>query len=213
MNITMLVYPGMTPLDLMGPLQAWSMWPGTTIQIVWKDTNPVMTDTGLALVPTHSFENAFEAPDILFVPGGAAPTIALLEDQEVVDFLRECGSKAVWKTSVCTGALLLGAAGLLKGFRATTHWVAHDMLESFGAIPTKSRWVIDGGRATGGGVTAGIDFGLALVAEIAGEEAAKTIQLAMEYDPQPPYDAGTPERAGPVLTAKVISGFSSSAPV
>ncbi len=208
MNITMMVYPGMTPLDLMGPLQAWSLWPGTNIQIVWKDTNPVMTDTGMALVPTHSFADAFDAPDILFVPGGATPTIALMEDEEVLEFLRQRGSKAAWKTSVCTGALLLGAAGLLTGFRATTHWVAHAMLESFGAIPVKSRWVIDGDRATGGGVTAGIDFGLALIAEIDGEDVAKTVQLAMEYDPQPPFLAGTPEQAGAELTEQVIKGFS-----
>lgn len=195
MKISMLVYPGMTPLDLMGPLQAWSMWPGSDIQIIWKTTDPVPTDTGMSLLPTHTFSDSFAVPDILFAPGGTAGTFAVMQDKEVTDFLAERGAAAGWVTSVCTGALVLGAAGLLQGYRATTHWLALDMLSQFGADPVKQRWVIDRNRATGGGVTAGIDFGLALVAEIDGEQAAKTIQLTMEYAPQPPFQCGTPELA------------------
>lgn len=207
----MLVYPGMTPLDLMGPLQTWSQLPEVDIQIVWKNTEPVMTDTGMAIVPTHSFADAFENPDILFAPGGTKATMDLMQDAETIQFLKERGETATWVTSVCTGALLLGAAGLLKGYKATTHWAAIGFLEGLGAIATEGRYVIDRNRATGGGVTAGIDFGLALAAEIAGEEVAKSIQLAMEYSPQPPFTSGTPDEASPEILQRVLESFASAA--
>ena len=207
MKILMLAYPGFTPLDLMGPLQAWSMWPEAEIQVVWKTTAPIPTDTGLSLVPTHSFDNCFENPDILFAPGGTQPTIDLMSDLEVMAFLKDKGAKAQWVTSVCTGALLLGAAGLLEGYKATTHWAAHSYLEAFGAIPSEGRYVIDRNRATGGGVTAGIDFGLALVARIAGDELAKTIQLAMEYSPKPPFNSGSPAEASAETIERVKGIF------
>lgn len=207
MNISMLVYPDMTPLDLLGPLQAWSMWPGTQIQIVWKNTQAVPTDTGMAVVPTHSFDQAFDAPDILFAPGGAAGTFAVLEDSDVIAFMADRGSRASWVSSVCTGALVLGAAGLLDGYKATTHWLALDMLPKFGAQAVKRRWVIDRNRATGGGITAGIDFGLAIIAEIDGEQAAKNVQLIMEYSPQPPFQCGTPDEADPETIAQVRMAF------
>ena len=207
MKISMLVYPDMTPLDLLGPLQAWSLLPGTDIQIVWKNTQPVPTDTGMAVVPTHSFDQAFAEPDILFSPGGAAGTMAVLEDRDVMAFMAERGSRAAWVTSVCTGALVLGAAGLLSGYRATTHWLALDMLPQFGAEPVKSRWVLDRNRATGGGITAGIDFGLAIIAQVAGEQAARNIQLIMEYAPQPPFRCGTPDEADEETIAQVRSAF------
>jgi cyclohexyl-isocyanide hydratase len=143
MKIVMLAYPGFTPLDLMGPLQVWSAWPGTEIQVVWKTTNPISTDTGMSIVPTHSFENCFDTPDILFAPGGAKPTIDLMADVEVMAFLKDKGAKAQWVTSVCTGALLLGAAGLLKGYKATTHWAAVSYLKTFGPTSTQGRYVID----------------------------------------------------------------------
>jgi cyclohexyl-isocyanide hydratase len=208
MKICMLVYPGMTPLDLMGPLQAWSMWPGVEIQIVWKTTDPIMTDTGMAIVPTHTFANSFKTPNILFAPGGTKPTFDLMSDEDVMDYLRDRAANADWITSVCTGALLLGAAGLLKGYKATTHWVAHKSLTNFGAIPTEGRYIIDRNRATGGGVTAGIDFGLALMAQIAGEDIAKTVQLAMEYSPKPPFKSGHPSEAPPEIVELVLAGFS-----
>ena len=203
----MLAYPGMTPLDLIGPLQAFSQLPDSNIQIAWKNTDPVMTDTGMAMVPTHRFSESFEAPDILFAPGGTKATFDLSKDEATLDFLRQKSANASWVTSVCTGAILLGAAGLLKGYKATTHWAAMDYLSAYGAIPTKGRYVIDRNRVTGGGVTAGIDFGLALIAKIVSDEVAQTIQLAMEYSPQPPFKSGTPEEASPEILQGVVTRF------
>ena len=204
MKFLMLVYPGMTPLDMMGPLQAWSQIPEAEIEIVWKTTDPIPTDTGLSVVPTHTFETACENPDVLFVGGGTKPTMELMQDAETIQFLKDRGQHAKWITSVCTGALILGAAGLLDGYKATTHWAAVPMLEGLGATPTEGRYVIDRNRATGGGVTAGIDFGLALAAELVGEDAAKAIQLGMEYDPQPPFSCGSPQTASPEVLAAVM---------
>ena len=210
MKIVMLAYPNFTPLDLMGPLQVWSYWPEADIQVVWKNTAPMMTDTGMAIVPTHNFESCFENPDIVFVPGGTKATFDLMSDVDTLRFLQEKCTNAKWITSVCTGALVLGAAGLLEGYKATTHWAAHDNLARFGAIPTQGRYVIDRNRATGGGVTAGIDFGLAMVGEIAGEQAAKTIQLALEYSPQPPFASGTPNEASEETVQRVLKNFGES---
>ena len=195
--IQMLVYPGMTLQDLVGPLQVWAAWPGVEIQFAWKSTGPVPTDSGLAVIATTSLADAWAAPDILFAPGGLLPTFELLDDAEVIEFLRNRGAQAKWVTSVCTGAVLLGAAGLLRGYRAATHWFARDSLALFGATPSNERWVIDRNRATGGGVTAGIDFGLAVLAQLAGPELARVVQLALEYSPQPPFRSGTPEEADP----------------
>lgn len=207
MKIQLLVYPDMTLLDLVGPLQVWSLWPGAETQTVWKDTAPVMTDTGMAVVPSHAFAEAWSDPDLVFSPGGIAGTYAAMADAEVTGFMRERGEQAAWVTSVCTGALILGASGLLDGYEATTHWMALDALENFGARPVKRRWVIDRNRATGGGVTAGIDFGLALMAEVAGEDLARAVQLGLEYAPQPPFDSGTPETAKPETVALVKQLF------
>lgn len=207
MKIVMLAYPDMTPLDLMGPLQVWSIWHGTQIQVVWKNTDPVPTDTGMAVVPTHSLEQAENSPDILFVPGGTRGTFRIMEDPEILQFLQDRGARATWVTSVCTGALVLGAAGLLQGYRATTHWSAVEMLPGFGAEPSAGRYVIDRNRATGGGVTAGIDFGLALMAEMGFEEEARMVQLILEYAPQPPFESGTPDQASPETVAAVTAAF------
>ena len=200
-RIQMLVYPGMTLQDLVGPLQVWCAWPGAEIQFAWKSVGPVPTDSGLAVVATTSLADAWAAPDILFAPGGLLPTFDLLEDAEVIDFLRARGAQAKWVTSVCTGAVLLGAAGLLRGYKAATHWFARDSLALFGATPSNERWVIDRNRATGGGVTAGIDFGLAVLAQLAGPELARVVQLALEYSPRPPFRSGTPEEAEPQTLA------------
>jgi len=207
MKITMLIYPGMTALDFMGPAQVWAYWPGAEVQTVWKTIEPIETDSAAVYLPNTDFAGAFEQPDVIFVPGGTAATFALMGDEEVLGFLREKAAGAQWITSVCTGALVLGAAGLLDGHKATTHWSAIDMLPTFGAEIVRDRWVIDGNRATGGGVTAGIDFGLALIAEVAGEDVAKTIQLAVEYAPAPPYRSGTPEEAGEAITGMVNAMF------
>lgn len=207
MKITMLIYPGMTALDFMGPAQVWAYWPGAEVQTVWKTIEPIETDSAAVYLPNTDLAGAFEQPDVIFVPGGTAATFALMEDEEVLGFLREKAAGAQWITSVCTGALVLGAAGLLDGHKATTHWSAIEMLPAFGAEIVRDRWVIDGNRATGGGVTAGIDFGLALIAEVAGEDVAKTIQLAVEYAPAPPFRSGTPEEAGEAITGMVNAMF------
>ena len=205
MRVQMLVYPGMTLLDLVGPLQVWATRPGWETQFVWKTVGPVTTDCGLSVNATTTFGDAWPAPDILFVPGGFTPTFELLDDVTVIEFLRNQGASAKWITSVCTGAILLGAAGLLKGHRASTHWAVHDSLALFGATPTRERWVIDRNRATGGGVTAGIDFGLALVAHIASPDRARAAQLWLEYSPHPPFSSGTPSEASPETLAEVRS--------
>lgn len=207
MLIQMLVYPDMTLLDLVGPAQVWSLWPGAEMEYVWSDTKPVATDCRLPVVPTHAFADASEAPDILFTGGGLEGTTRAMQNPEVTAFLAARGERAGWVTSVCTGALLLGAAKLLEGYRATTHWMALDALPGFGAEAVKERWVIDRNRATGGGVTAGIDFGLALLAEVEGEEIAQAVQLGLEYDPSPPFDSGSPSKASPELVARVGALF------
>jgi cyclohexyl-isocyanide hydratase len=206
-RIQMLVYPGMTLQDLVGPLQVWAAWPGVEIQFAWKSTGPVPTDSSLAVVATTSFADAWVAPDILFAPGGLLPTFELLDDAAVIEFLRSRGAQAKWVTSVCTGAVLLGAAGLLRGYRAATHWFARDSLALFGATPSSERWVIDRNRATGGGVTAGIDFGLAVLAQLAGAETARVVQLALEYSPRPPFRSGTPEEADPQTLATLRAAW------
>ena len=207
MKISMLMYPNFTPLDLMGPLQIWSQIPDASIELVAKELEPQPTDTPACLVPTHTFETAAAAPDVLFAPGGTAGTFSAAQDEATLNYLRERGSAASWITSVCTGALLTGAAGLLKGYKATTHWAAMDLLAGYGAEAVNERWVIDRNRASGGGVTAGIDFGLAMVAELLGEDQARQIQLAMEYNPKPPFQSGHPDVANPDTVAAVVAGF------
>ena len=206
-RIQMLVYPGMTLQDLVGPLQVWAAWPGVEIQFAWKSTGPVSTDSGLAVIATTTLADAWTAPDILFAPGGLLPTFELLDDADVIEFLRTRGAQAKWVTSVCTGAVLLGAAGLLRGYRAATHWFARDSLALFGATPSNERWVIDRNRATGGGVTAGIDFGLAVLSQLAGPELARVVQLALEYSPRPPFRSGTPEEADPQTLATLRAAW------
>ena len=159
---------------------------------------PVTSATGLTLTPTTTFADCPQL-DVLCVPGGSGVN-ALMTDAGTLDFVRTQAAEARYVTSVCTGALVLGAAGLLRGRRATTHWGAHDLLAAFGAVPTQGRVVRDGNLLTGGGVTAGIDFALTLAAEIMGREAAEVAQLSLEYAPAPPFDAGTPETAPPDIT-------------
>jgi cyclohexyl-isocyanide hydratase len=213
MKVMTLLYPGQTPQDIIGPLTAFSVLPGYEAQFVWRQPGPVRSDTGLSLVATHSFAQSWKDPDILLVGGGAAPTLALLDDQETLDFLAERGAKAQWITSVCTGSLVLGAAGLLRGYRSACHWAAREALTAFGAIPSPERVVFDRNRASGGGVTAGLDFGLALVARLQGEPFARMVELAAEYAPEPPYGCGRPEIADAATLAAAVAFFGESMPM
>jgi cyclohexyl-isocyanide hydratase len=192
-EIGLLVFPEVTQLDLTGPLQVFSSVPGVKVHLLWKRVEPVPTDTALVLTPTTTFADCPQL-DVVCVPGGYG-TDELVNDAGVLAFLRAQADGARYITSVCTGALVLGAAGLLRGYRATTHWTAMDCLEAFGAIPTDTRVCFDRNRVTGGGVTAGIDFALALVAELVDRATAETVQLRLEYNPQPPFSAGSPETA------------------
>jgi cyclohexyl-isocyanide hydratase len=200
MKIAFLLFPDVTQLDLTGPAQVLSRMPKAEIALVAKTLEPVRTDSGFALTPTHRFDTAPQ-PDILCVPGGFGVTGAM-EDAATLAWVQGAAEQARWVTSVCVGSLLLGAAGLLRGYRATCHWASQDYLALFGATPVKDRVVFDRNRVTGGGVTAGIDFGLALVAAIAGEEHARFVQLSLEYDPAPPFDSGSPEKASPEVLAR-----------
>jgi cyclohexyl-isocyanide hydratase len=201
LQIGMLLYPGLTQLDLTGPFEVLHRLPDARVHVVWKDTQPVLADSGLGLVPTTTFA-ACPPLDIVFVPGGNGQ-VALMTDLVVLDFLRHHARTARYVTSVCTGALVLGAAGLLDGYDATTHWAFVQLLPAFGARHVPGRVVVDRNRITGGGITAGIDFGLRLVAELAGEEVAKSIQLGLEYDPAPPFRSGHPDVADPELVARM----------
>jgi len=200
LHIAFLLFPGVTQLDLTGPAQVLSRLPGAKIDLVAKSREPVATDAQFALLPTAVFADVART-DILCVPGGFG-TVAAMEDAETLAWLRQVGADARWVTSVCTGSLLLAAAGLLTGCRATSHWASRELLAHFGVEPVAERVVFDRNRVTGGGVTAGIDFALALTAAIAGEEHARFVQLSLEYDPHPPFDSGSPERADPETLAR-----------
>lgn len=204
-HIGLLLFPKITQLDMTGPLQVLSRVPGAQVHVLWKRIEPVMSDAGLALLPNMTFANC-PPLDVICVPGGGGQ-VDLMDDAEVIAFVRRQGLQAKFVTSVCTGALVLGAAGLLQGYQATTHWASHDQLAMFGAQPVKTRVCIDGNRITGGGVTAGIDFGLVVAEKLAGRQAAEMIQLALEYNPQPPFSAGSPDTAAPEVLAAVTAGM------
>ena len=201
LQIGILVFPRVQQLDLTGPYEVFASLPAANVHLVWKDRSAITSATGLVLAPTMTFDEC-PALDVLCIPGGGGVN-ALLEDAAVLGFVRAQAARARYVTSVCSGSLVLGAAGLLKGRRATTHWLSHDFLAKFGAIPVHERVVRDGNLITAGGVTAGIDFGLAVVAELAGQAQAEAIQLALEYAPQPPFQAGTPEEAPAAVLATV----------
>jgi len=199
LTIGFLLFPRLTQLDFTGPFEVLSRLPGATVKLLGKQAGPVRSDTGLTMLADTALAEAPQL-DILCVPGGPG-VAALMEDAEVLDFLRAQAPGARYVTSVCTGALVLGAAGLLRGRRATTHWASHDFLAALGAIPVQGRVVRDGKIFTGGGVTAGIDFALTNAAEIAGPEVAQAIQLQIEYAPEPPFEAGTPATAPAAVLA------------
>jgi cyclohexyl-isocyanide hydratase len=200
----MVMFPGMTQLDLTGPYEVLCRVPGVKVVLLAAEMEPLRSEHGMAFVPEATFATS-PALDILFVGGGTSIDNTL-NDARYVDFVRSRGQESQWVVSVCTGALLLGAAGLLKGYRATTHWASIQFLEAFGAVPMAgSRVVVDRNRMTGGGVTAGVDLGLALAAHIAGEEVAKRIQLSMEYDPHPPFHCGHPREAQQAMVDGMLS--------
>lgn len=193
-TIGFVLFPMVTQLDFTGPLQVLHRLPGAQTLILATDMAPVPSDCGLGLVPTGTLDSCPQL-DMICVPGGFGVEAAM-QDPQLVAFVRRQAEGARYVTSVCTGAFVLGAAGLLQGRRATTHWAYHPLLARCGAIPTEGRVVRDGNLITGGGVTAGIDFALTIAAEIAGEAVARRIQLSIEYDPAPPYTDGHPDRAG-----------------
>jgi cyclohexyl-isocyanide hydratase len=200
-QIAMLVYPELTALDLIGPHTFLAGLMNVNVHLVWKDLKPVPMDRGGAsLNPTMTFADCPRDLTVLFVPGGLRGTVAAMRDDAVLDFLHDRGNRAQWVTSVCTGSVLLGAAGLLKSYRATSHWATRDLLPLLGATPVDARVVEDRNRITGGGVTSGIDFGLRLASRLRDDTYAQMLQLINEYDPQPPFHAGSPKQAGPELT-------------
>ncbi len=209
-SVAFLLFPNVTQLDLTGPAQVLSRLGNAKIDLVWKTLDPVMTDAGFSILPTATFADISKA-DILCVPGGIGVT-AVMMDETAMAWVRQLGGNAQLITSVCTGSLILGAAGLLDGYKATTHWAWHEHLALFGAFPVKARTVFDRNRVTGGGVTAGIDFALSLMAAIRGEEHARIVQLALEYDPAPPFDSGSPDKAGDALMSRYAERMAALAP-
>jgi cyclohexyl-isocyanide hydratase len=199
LRIAFLLFPNVTQLDLTGPAQVLSRLGNTRLDLVWKTLEPVPTDAGFSILPTATFADVPHA-DILCVPGGFGINDVIADD-EAMAWVQSVGASATWVTSVCTGSLILGAAGLLDGYRAGCHWAQREMLTLFGAIPVDARTVVDRNRVTGGGVTAGIDFALTLTGMLRGEAHAKFVQLSLEYDPAPPFDSGSPANAGPEIVA------------
>ncbi len=203
-KVAMLVYPDMVLLDLIGPQTVLAL-AAADIHLVWKSREAVATDVGIPITATTTLGECPPDLDVLFVPGGLRGTIALMQDADVLAFLADRGARAKYVTSVCTGSLVLGAAGLLKGYRATSHWYVRDLLPLMGATTQIDRVVVDRNRLTGGGVTAGIDFGLTLASIMGGDDLARRIQLVLEYAPKPPFNAGEPETAGPALVNEVLT--------
>ena len=199
LQIGLVIFPRVTQLDLTGPVQVFSSVPGAQVHLIWKRIEPVPSDSVLTLTPTITFADCPQL-DVICVPGGFG-TNDMINDEEVLEFVRHQAKGAKYVTSVCTGSLVLGAAGLLKGYKAATHWTAMEFLSAFGAIPTKTRVCVDRNRVTGGGVTAGIDFALTLVSIMIDRRTAEAIQLGLEYNPAPPFNAGSPDSAPPEILA------------
>jgi transcriptional regulator GlxA family with amidase domain len=203
MEIAFLLYPGMTALDFVGPHEVLCRLPGVVIRRVSKQPGPVKTDSEVQLIAECGFGDATR-PDVLVVPGAASAT-DMRDEPEILDWVRNAHAGTTWTTSVCTGSLILGAAGVLSGLKATTHWAALDRLLIYGAEPTQSRVVEAGKVITAAGVSAGIDMALLLTAKLAGQMTAQALQLAIEYDPTPPFDSGSPAKAPDTLAARVAS--------
>jgi cyclohexyl-isocyanide hydratase len=201
LQIGLVIFPKVTQLDLTGPVQVFSSVPGAKVHLIWKRIEPVPSDSVLTLTPTVTFEDCPQL-DVICVPGGVGSD-DMVNDAEMLEFLRRQAVAAKYITSVCTGSLVLGAAGLLRGYRATTHWSAMDHLAPFGATPEKIRVCVDRNRVTGGGVTAGIDFALTLVSIMVDRPTAEMIQLRLEYNPAPPFNSGSPDTAPPQILALI----------
>jgi len=197
----MVLFPNVTQLDLTGPAQVFSRWPNTELHLVAATLDPVVTDAGFALVPTVTFADC-PPVDVVCVPGGDG-VFENLENEELLAFVRRTAAEAAWVTSVCTGAFVLAAAGVLRERKAATHWASRELLSTLGVEVVAERVVYDGNVVTGGGVTAGIDFALSLTAAELGEDVARRLQLQFEYDPAPPFDAGSPDKADPQLVAGI----------
>ncbi|MBD2257805.1 DJ-1/PfpI family protein [Pseudanabaena sp. FACHB-2040] len=200
--IGLVFYPGMTALDIVGPQQVFSALPGVELHRIWKTLDPIKTDDGMVLLPDTTFKDC-PLLDVICI-GGGLEQMAVVDDLEVLEFLRKQGSTAKFITSVCGGSEFLAKADLLQGYRAATHWAMRDHLVKLGVKVGIERVVVDRNRITGGGVTAGIDFGLTIASILCGEEIAKIIQLLIEYNPAPPFDAGSPEKAGTELVDKAM---------
>ncbi len=201
LRIGLLLFPDLTQLDLTGPFEVFAKLPGADVRLLWKTLEPVRAETGMRILPDTTLADCPRL-DVLVVPGGPG-VAALMEDPDILDFLRHQAGQVRYLSSVCTGSLVLGAAGLLRGKHATSHWSAKDLLAQFGAIPTEGRVVRDGSLMPGGGVTAGIDFALTMVAELASPAVAQGIQLVIEYAPAPPFDAGSPDTAPAEVAAAI----------
>ena len=207
-NIGFVIFPQLTQLDFTGPLQVLAKVPQAATHIIAKSEAPVPSDCGLSLVPTRTFATSPKL-DLICVPGGFG-VAEVMGDRETVEFIHRQASGAKYVTSVCTGAFLLGAAGLLKGRKATTHWAYTDLLPMVGATHEAARVVRDGNVITAGGVTSGIDFGFTIAAELAGDTVAQTIQLSIEYDPAPPFQSGHPDRASQAVKSNLSGRYEKS---
>jgi putative intracellular protease/amidase len=209
-QIIMVLYPGFTALDLTGPQYFFASLMGATVHLAAKNLDPVRSDTGLSIVPTITFQNCPKSCDVLFVPGACQGMLDAIEDQETMDLIRSRGQTARFVTSVCTGSIILGAAGLLRGYKATSHWVTRPYLHYFGAKETNERVVIDRNRITAAGVSAGLDLGLHITLKLRDEFYARSMQLLAEYAPAPPFNFGTPEKFNPQeleLIRGMFAGF------
>lgn len=205
-TVGLVMFPGMTQLDVMGPYEVFNFMPNTRTLLLWKTLEPVTSAEGIRILPDTTFDQCPQL-DVLCVPGGGPKQVEMMQDRQMLAFLQQQGATAKFVTAVCTGSLLLAAAGLLQGYRAATHWAFRDLLTIMGVEVGTQRVVIDRNRITGGGVTAGIDFGLTLASVLHREEVAKLIQLLLEYNPAPPYDTGSPEKAGTGLVEIVKTAF------
>src|SRR5262245_61292910 len=199
-TIGLLIFPRMTQLDFTGPFEVFARIPEARVHVLWKRIEPVVSDTGLVILPTMTLDDCPDL-DLICIPGGPGQ-IALMDDEQILTFVREKSERAQFVTSVCTGSLVLGAAGLLKGYKAGTHWMSRARLAYFGATSVASRIVVDRNRSTGGGVTAGIDLALYVASLVTDEPTARVIQLSLEYNPEPPFNSGSPEGAEPEMVAE-----------
>lgn len=204
LHIGFLIYPGVIQLDVMGAYQVLAFPPNTHMHLIWKTLTPIVSNEGLTLTPTTTVGDC-PPLDVICVPGGGMGQIDVMKDPEILDFLKQQSKSAQYVTSVCTGSMILAAAGVLQGYQATCHWAFRDQLAMLGVEVIPQRVVIDRNRVTGAGVTSGIDFGLTLLGLLCGEEIAKMTQLMMEYRPDPPFNAGTPETAGEKIVQPFIN--------